>query len=310
MSFKQKNREPLISIVIINWNKKHLIKQLLESIIKKTSYKNYEITVVDNGSTDGSQSVIKRFKNVKLIENKSNLGFPKAANIGIKNSKGNYFVLLNNDMEIVNSDWLENLLSVAMSDRRVGIVGPKLIFPSGKIQFAGGFVSDHVIIRGRNKDKDQCNDIVDVDYSTGLITRELVDKIGLFDEDYSPGYFEDTDFCFRARFSGFRIMLTPKSIIIHKESETMKEFPRDYMYLVWRRNELKFFLTNISSPYLLLKIRYELIRLQSAVLHHQLRLFLKAYLITLKNLRKILTDRIKRRWLLAKIESGTDKISS
>ena len=116
----------MISIIILNWNGKHHLEECLSSVLKQT-YKDYEVIVVDNGSTDGSQEYISsRFPSVSLICNDQNYGFCKGNNIGIKASKGEYIVLLNNDT-VVEQDWLQQLYECMISDIDVGFCTSKLL---------------------------------------------------------------------------------------------------------------------------------------------------------------------------------------
>lgn len=190
------NQEILVSIIILNWNKKDLTRNCLNSILKNTEYPYYEIIVVDNGSNDGSPQMIKNeYPMVKLIENKRNLGFSKGNNIGIKYSKGDYIFLLNNDTEVTNN-WLNSAVKVANSSSKIGIVGCKLLFPDGKIQHAGGWMDERAMghLYGYGEvDKGQYNKIYEVEFVSGaamLIKKEVIDKIGLLDEGFSPAYKE------------------------------------------------------------------------------------------------------------------------
>ena len=136
-----------------------------------------------------------------------NTGFSKANNQGIRHALDNgakHILLLNNDVEIPTAGWLEQLSTVLESDTKIGIVGCKLLYPNGTIQHAGGIIDLRVPYhRGEGeKDTGQYDRVEFVDYVTGaalMIKSEVVQKIGLLDEGFSPLYFEDTDWCVRAQ---------------------------------------------------------------------------------------------------------------
>lgn len=282
-----------LSIIVVNWNKKNYLRKCLKSINEKTIYPNYEIIVVDNGSKDGSVAMIKNeFPEVKLIANKKNMGFAKANNQGITyaiNTESNYLFLLNNDTEIIDKNWLNELINFSKSDEKIGVVGCKLIYPNGDIQFAGAYVNSAGI--GKHITSDIKNP-VKVDYVTGaamLIKKIVINDIGLLDEGYFPIYFEETDFCYRARKAGYKIMVNPSVKIRHFESATMKEDPGTYYIL--NKNRVRFMLFNFSKMQLLKAIPWEILRFIKNIFKLKTHLLLKAYTTNIKNLKEILEKR-------------------
>ena len=130
---------PEVCIIILNWNGKELLKDCLSSLLKLTGYPNYKVIVVDNGSTDGSLEYVKKnFPQVDVLPLDKNYGFAKGNNKGIKYAlkkyKPRYILLLNNDTKIIQRDWLTKLVETAESDKKIGIVVPKLIYTDGRIQ--------------------------------------------------------------------------------------------------------------------------------------------------------------------------------
>jgi len=258
---------PLVSIIIVNWNEKKLLKECLTSIKDCTDYPNFGVIVVDNGSTDGSVEMIRRnFPFVKLIVNKTNLGFAKANNQGIKRALregADYIFLLNNDTKVIHGDWLTRMVEIAEANPDVGIVGCKLIYPDGRIQHAGGRIN----VRGAfnigtgQRDNGTYDEIKDVDCVIGaafMIKRKVVQKIGLLDEGFSPAYFEETDYCVRASMAGYRIIYNPRTTIIHYEGVTVKRVllkpRRDF---IRHKNRLRFMLLNFPLKWLLRRSKYE-----------------------------------------------------
>ncbi len=217
----------MTSIIIPVFNKIEYTKKCLEAIRKNTPAEKYEIIVIDNASTDGTNDFLKLQGNgIKLITNTQNMGFTFACNQGAKIATGEFVLFLNNDTE-PQTGWLESMVELMQSDNMIGITGSKLIYPDGRLQEAGGIVfSDGSGWNyGRFDDpfKPQYNYVREVDYVSGaslMIRHPLLKKLNYFDERYSPGYYEDTDLCFGARSLGYKVMYCPFSIVIHHEGIT------------------------------------------------------------------------------------------
>jgi GT2 family glycosyltransferase len=247
---------PLTYIVIANWNGKEIMHKSLTSLFANTSKQAIKVIVVDNASTDGSTEMLhENFPDVQVIKNQTNIGFSKASNQGIRVALANgayHILLLNNDVEIKESNWLHTLTTVLESDLKTGIVGCKLVYPDAKIQHAGGIIS----LRGayhrgeKQKDKGQYDNVEFVDYVTGaalLIKTEVIRKIGLLDEGFTPLYYEDTDWCVRARFCGYKIAYTPIPILIHHCGSTAKKMGNIKNAFYYRRSAIRFFLLNFGT---------------------------------------------------------------
>ncbi len=217
-----------VEVIILNWNGMEDTIECLNSL-QKVKYDNFEITVVDNASTDDSVEIIAaEFPSVKLIKNNMNLMYAGGNNVAIKealNGDAVHILILNNDT-ILHEDFLEHLVKVFRSDEKVGIVAPKINYYSDRklIWYAGGFVNfftGNIYHRGLRKQDDGKYDLSnEVDYATGccmLIKRELFEKIGLLDEAYYI-YTEDVDFSFKAQAAGYKVVFEPRSLIWHKVS--------------------------------------------------------------------------------------------
>jgi GT2 family glycosyltransferase len=218
---------PKVSVITVNWNNFNDSAECLESL-RKTTYPNFEVIVVDNGSGGDDVSLLKqRFgDSIRLIVNDKNAGFAGGCNIGIKDALArgaDYVVLLNNDT-VVAPDFLEGLVRVAQSDERVGIAGGKVFcyeLPE-LIWFAGGIINyrtGRTPIRGSGEaDKGQFDEIVRVDWISGcfmFISRDVLQAVGMLDERFFFGW-EDVDLCVRAARKGFKVLFVPESRIWHK----------------------------------------------------------------------------------------------
>jgi GT2 family glycosyltransferase len=252
-------REPLVCIVVLNWNGKEVLKNCLNSLLKKTDYKNYRIVVVDNGSTDGSVDMIKRnFKKIDVIANKENLGFTKGNNVGIRYSLNkyspDYVILLNNDTLIAQKGWLKKLVDVAESDRKIGVVGPKLIFPDSRIQWAARRKESNAIYLmiqtlsaslnpGVGMKKEESTFVGEANTVSGacmMIKSELLKKIGLIDESLSPFYQEDVEYSFRAWKAGYKVIYVGNSEVIHLQSYSFRKrgISDENLYLAMRNSTI------------------------------------------------------------------------
>lgn len=234
----------ILTISIVSFNTKDLLTQLLKSLIK--SKKNYPIFIIDNNSQDGSVEMLeKEFKGVNLIKNNINLGFAKGHNIVLKDVKTKYVLLLNPDIKI-NPDDIKRLIEFMEDNPNCGILSTKIIGFDNKTHSNGGDLPVGVSLISwlfnletfgikqnfHRSDSDYYKNTREVGWVGGtvmMIRKSVLDKIGTLDEDYFM-YFEDTEFCFRAKKAGFKIMLNPNIVIAHKSGASSKD-PR---FSQWR----------------------------------------------------------------------------
>lgn len=236
---KQQN-DLLASVIIPNWNGKHLLKRCLSSLQKQT-LKKFEVILVDNGSSDGSIEYTKKyFPRVRVIPLDRNFGFAKAVNDGIKNSHGQYVVLINNDTE-VDKDCLKYLVQAADAHEEVGFVAAKMLnfYKRDTIDSAGDYIdvvghANNIGLGEKDGPKFENSGYVFlVTGGGGLFKREVFNKVGLFDEDYFA-YFEDVDLCLRAQFQGFKGWYEPKAIVYHIHKATASKMKPFIEYLQFR----------------------------------------------------------------------------
>ena len=232
---------PKVAIIILNWNNKDDTINCLQSL-EKLDYPNYKIIVVDNGSTDGSQDTVKKqFPDVKLIELDKNYGFAKGNNIGIreafKDKEVKYIFALNNDT-VVHPNCFREMVRVAESDERIGMVQPKVYRMNLCAVFNGVRVpvidtTGHIIRRGIVRDRgqghpdigqydDKTDDIIGACACACLYKREMLEDVGLFDESFIT-YYEDAELSWRAHKKGWKAKFVPNAIVWHKRKGTMKK---------------------------------------------------------------------------------------
>jgi len=229
-------KHPLVSIIVLNWNGLVYLEKCLQSLMCLT-YPNYEVIVVDNGSSDGSSNMVKRkFKNVRLIINKTNLGFAKGNNVGIKASEGNLIVLVNNDV-VVDPTWLSELVKATVDSPKIGMTSGIILQskPSDVVWSAGKKIDAFTGISwriGYGEKFKQLVKVEDIDYFSGcalLVKKQVMMKIGLLDEGYFF-YGEDADWSFCARRAGFDCEFAPLAMVWHEGSGTRKRIPRKGYY--------------------------------------------------------------------------------
>jgi GT2 family glycosyltransferase/glycosyltransferase involved in cell wall biosynthesis len=215
-----------VSIVIPVFSKKAMTLGCLASMSHNVSSDiRYQVIIINNNSTDGTMETIEKIPGLTYVHNDENLGFVDACNQGAALSNAKYLVFLNNDTR-VDKGWLENLLSTIQRED-VGLVGSKLVYPSEKLQEAGGIIfSDG---SGHNYGRDQLpndykyNYVREVDYCSGasiIIERAFFNELGGFDRLYAPAYYEDTSLAFSVRKAGKKVLYQPKSVLYHVEGGT------------------------------------------------------------------------------------------
>ncbi|MCD1294180.1 glycosyltransferase family 2 protein [Methanocella sp. CWC-04] len=243
---------PHVSIILLNWNGKDDTVECLRSLSHIT-FPDHEIILVDNASTDGSQDYFaEKYPDIVKIFNDENLGFAEGNNVGIRYAlkKGTDYVLLLNNDTVVEPDFLSGLVSVAESDSKIGIAGPKICFYShpGKIWAAGGknnMFTGSIINLGELDPEEIYKGTKKVDFVSGcalLIKAEVIEKIGLLTTDYFL-YFEDADWNVRAQKEGYLSVVNCDAKILHKSGISVKK-TKDSNYYYISRNILLFIKRN------------------------------------------------------------------
>ena len=226
----------MISIIVPAFNKSDQTRRCLDSLLTSEGT-DWELTVVDNGSTDDTVAVLAEMVDkydravpaLNIIRNDHNAGAVTARNQAIEETSGDYLVFLDNDMIVGDPAWPRKLRAVLDSDEKIGIVVPKLVFPfdPSMIQCAGCAVSPtgRVQFMGRGDKADDPRFDRRKEIQCGIsacmmLKRSVVDELGPLDEVYNPVQFEDIDYCYRARSKGYRVMYEPVVTMLHDESTT------------------------------------------------------------------------------------------
>ena len=218
-----KEEHPLVSIVIPVYNQIHYTYACLQSIAEHTKDVPYEVIIADDVSTDATRELSRYVENAVIRRNKENQGFLGNCNQAAEAARGKYILFLNNDTQ-VTENWLSSLVNLIESDKTIGMVGSKLVYPDGRLQEAGGIIwsdgSGWNYGRMDDPDKPEYNYVKDVDYISGasiMLPVWLWKQIGGFDKRYAPAYCEDADLAFEVRKAGYRVVYQPLSKVIHFE---------------------------------------------------------------------------------------------
>lgn len=246
--------ENLISVIIVNWNGKKWLKKCLDSLASQ-SYKNFEVIFVDNASSDDSVEFIKtNYPWVKIAQNDKNDGFAKGNNIGFKNAKGDYVVLLNNDTWVENN-FLEEFIKAFREIKSLGCAQSKIVSMNepGKLDSCGSFWTSSSFLYHYGYGKDSSLDIYNQSMpifsakgASMMIDRRVIEKIGLFDDDFWS-YYEETDFCHRVWLAGYECWYYPKAICYHAQGGTSAIFDNSYIQFHNFKNKLLSFLKNFEA---------------------------------------------------------------
>lgn len=249
---KTETGNPLVWILIVNWNGREMTLDCLESL-RRVTYKNRRVLVVDNGSTDGSAAAIReRYPDVELLPLTENRRFAGGTNAGIRYARehgADLLLLLNNDTT-VDPGFLDPMVERICSDPTIGIVAPKILYHSAPdlLWYAGGTIS---FWRGtmrhegiRERDRGQRDTGGETDYATGcclLAGTDMVKTIGPLDESYTM-YTEDADWCMRARGAGYRVIYEPRARVWHRLSVSAGGHLSHYKLINKARGTVTFFL--------------------------------------------------------------------
>jgi GT2 family glycosyltransferase len=215
--------DPEVSIIIPVYNQFEFTYHCVSSLLKYSGNVHFEILIANDCSSDLTTRAEEILPGVKLITNEENLRFLRNCNHAAKAARGRYVLFLNNDTQ-VQRNWLRPLLTLIESAPDIGMVGSKLIYPDGHLQEAGGILwrdgSAWNFGSRQNPRMPEFNYVKETDYISGasiMLSRQLWEQIGGFDETFVPAYCEDSDLAFTVRKMGYRVMYQPRSVVVHFE---------------------------------------------------------------------------------------------
>ena len=223
--------EPRVSLVILTRDKVKLLKQCVDTLLAKTSYKNYEVVIVDNGSIEPETFAyfeqLKKYPQVKVVRDQRPFNFSALNNAGVTHCSGDVLGFLNNDLEFTKPDWLEKMVAQAVR-KEVGAVGARLLFPNNLLQHGGVIIGIGGVAGHNHKGRPRedfgyfnrailSQNLSAVTAACLVMRREVFDTIRGFDEQLSVA-FNDVDLCLRIRKAGFKIVYEPEAELYHHES--------------------------------------------------------------------------------------------
>lgn len=246
---------PLVSIIIPNKDHVDDLSRCVESIINLSTYDNYEIVIVENNSETAEirtyYEEISRHPRVQVVEYKGDFNYSKINNFGVQYAKGEYLLLLNNDTEVINPDWMEELLMYAMR-KDVGVVGAKLYYPDKTIQHAGIVIglgahrtAGHTHYRipeanvGYMGRLCYAQDVTAVTGACMMVSKALYEELGGLDESFTVAL-NDVDFCLRVREKGLLNIFTPFAELYHYESKSRGSDKKDERALRYQQESDRF----------------------------------------------------------------------
>ncbi|BCO09778.1 hypothetical protein GF1_21540 [Desulfolithobacter dissulfuricans] len=241
------NQYPKVSVVVLTYNNLEYTRACLYSLEKQTRYPDWELIIVDNASTDGTPEFLadygKENPHVHLVLNKENLGFAAGNNVGMRQATGEYIILLNNDTYLTKG-WMRDLVRHFQQDPSLGLVGPVTnnIGNEARIEIAYNDMEE----MARAAREYTCRHarqrlyVDTVAFFCAAIRRDVIDAIGYLDEDFGRGFFEDDDYCIRARKAGFKVAIAEDVFVHHHLSASFNKLKEQERKLLFEKNKAVF----------------------------------------------------------------------
>lgn len=240
-------KKPLVSVLVLTFNEKQWVSPLLKSL-QKQSFKNFEVVIVDNGSSDGTAQFLKKnFPAVKLVRNSKNLGTP-GYNNGIGHCRGEFILFIATDMEL-ERNCIKNFVKEMRADNSIALCGPKVVnyYDHNKVDINGTWLS-HAFYGGAIRTHELKKTTETPFYGIGMVRKAVIEKIGcLYDDDYFF-YGEDVDLCLKIRLMGMKVVAVPTAVIYHRGFQVKKVWSRRHLTFLIERNQLTNFLRTFSPP--------------------------------------------------------------
>jgi O-antigen biosynthesis protein len=237
--------QPAVSIIIVTLNSAKQIGTCLSALARLREQPAHQIIVVDNGSQDDTLAIIQaRHPAVRVIAEDENWGFAGGVRRGVAASAGEPIALLNPDA-VPEPDWLERLVA-PLNDAQIGVAGAKVLGPDGRLQALGLTFDNRTMLpvyrcEGQidTAHEHQPIDVWAVHGAAMAFSRRVWEQLSGFDDGFFPAYFEETDFCERARRAGYRVVVVPQAVVRHAESTTTGKYSAQFYYY-FLRNRLRY----------------------------------------------------------------------
>jgi GT2 family glycosyltransferase len=244
-----------VTVIIVSWNSAKIIGSALESIrALDYSADQLQTVVVDNNSADDSVAFVrKHFPTVKVFAELDNLGFARGNNVGMRNAPSDYYAFVNPDVTL-EPDWLRNIITLMDADPSIGIVGSKIFYGNRVLlQHTGGMLRDNLLTYhlGANElDIGQFEQQREIDYAMGaafVARRSTAEALGYMSDAYFM-YYEETEFCYRTRKLGQRVVYLPSAVAYHNERFSLSGTPSWRYLWFYHRSRYLFALRNLTTP--------------------------------------------------------------
>ncbi len=302
-----------VAIIISTYNQGKLLEKCISSLRSLTSYKNYRIYLVDDSGTgELGKEMKKKFKFINVIINNKNLGCSKSYNRGMKKSlkdyNPDYLILLNDDLEFIDSKWLSKIIFHGEKNDDVGMLGCRIIYPDKSLQWFAkkdklySFMEPGYFEKSEDILKPQ--KVREIIGSCYIIKRKVVDEIGFWDEMFSPYYGEESDYTFRAAKKGFHSLYVGETEVIHHGASSTKNLFNEKVWYIKKRNSIRLEWLNYNFKNIM---KYSFIHFGSAFFKRKngkisfenkipkkLLLLCKAYFVNISNLNEIIQKRRER----------------
>lgn len=253
---------PLVSLVVLNHNAQALLQVCLDAVFGQT-YEHREVIVVDNGSADGSPEMVRRrFPGARLLVNPLNAGYARAANQGIRCAAGEFVAVLNNDTRM-DSDWLQKLVEIVLSDERIGSCSSRQMdfYRPGVVDSEGLALRRGLYPASRNRGQaagsasQAAGEVFGAAGASALYRAAALRQAGLFDEDYFA-YNEEFDLAVRLRLAGWKCLYVPAATVYHVSGATRARRDRRFLVFYMERNRLCTILKDMPLRVILRQLPY------------------------------------------------------
>jgi len=212
---------PLVSVIIVNYNGKNYLEECLENLMKST-YKKFEVILVDNNSTDDSVEFVKNsYPSITIIKLDKNYGFAEPNNVGSKIAKGELLLFLNNDTK-PTANFITEMITVIQKDSKIAICQSLLLKPNGDVDSSGDFIDNIGRVYSKHTKSQKVEKILSARGAAMLVRKNIFWKLGGFDKNFFAS-FEDVDLGWRAWMWGYKVVVVPSSVVYHYSRGTTKE---------------------------------------------------------------------------------------